>query len=329
MRPNRLSQFLIGAVLVAAIGLMLTACGKKQARVEPAPEAVAQVGSESITFDAVRTTAAHNGHNLTKKEEAEKALRDAVNLELLAAEAEKLGYTKEPSIRHLVKSMAVQKLVSERVDAEMPKQDKLGEEELRAYYEAHKEEFSQPTLARAQLLFVMKRDGGAEALAKKNEDVTQALANGVAFGEIVKRFSDNPSVQADGGVTNWLIKGQSNVQYPPELLTAIFGSPSPDHVFGPVETTQGFYWGKIVEKREGKVTPFEEARGQIAQRVAREKRLELYDKYVEKLKKDHPVSVFPERLEKALESSQQQTGPPMGPVRLGTTPTPSAPPASH
>ncbi len=308
-------------VTLGAIPLLLVGCNRKPATApsqtaEAPKEAVALVGKEAVTFEAVRATAGQNGYNLNEKQGAELALRDTVNLELLANEAEKLGYTNDPAIRQFTKNMAVQKLVREKVDAELPKQARPADPEMKVYYERHKEEFTQPTLARAQLLFVLKRAGKEDATAEKKKQVEDALAAGIAFGDAVQKLSDDPSVQANGGVTNWIIKGQPAPQYPPAVVNAVFAAANLDQLQGPFESTQGFHWVKLVEKRDGKVSSFEEARGQIAQRLEREKRLDLYNAYVETVKRRVPVTLYPDRLESALANGRKEPGPPMGPVRI-------------
>lgn len=299
--------------------LLLAGCNRPAppaTKATPPPDAIALVGGEPVPFEAVRATAAQNGYNLADASGAELALRDTVNFELLAKEAERLGYTNEPGVRQLVKGMIVQKLVREKVDAQLPQLPKLTDAELRACYDAHVAEFTQPTLAKAQLLFLLKREGGEDALAKKRGEVEQALQDGMPFADAVKKFSDDPAVQATGGVTNWIIQGQPQVQHPPELVEAIFKTANSEAVAGPVETKQGVYWAKLVERREGKVSIFAEARTQVAQRVDRQKRLELYDAYVAGLKKQTPVELHPERLSAKVASESKQPGPPMGPVRM-------------
>ena len=71
---------------------------------------------------------------MRKNAVAELALRDTVNFELLAKEAERLGYEKEPGVRQLVKGMIVQKLVHEKVDAQLPQLPKLTDALLKKGY---------------------------------------------------------------------------------------------------------------------------------------------------------------------------------------------------
>ncbi len=305
---------------LCVLAVFFTACTKHDAPQvatgTPVTDAIAVVGGEAVPFEAIRATAAQNGYNLTETSGADLALRDTVNFELLAKEAERLGYEKEPGIRQLVKGMIVQKLVREKVDAQLPQLPKPADRELRAYFDKHAAEFTQPTLAKAQLLFLLKREGGDEALAKKRGELEEALKGGLPFADAVKKFSDDPAVQATGGVTNWIIQGQPQVQHPPDIVEAIFKVANSEAVAGPVETKQGVYWAKLVERRDGKVTTFEEARAQIAQRVDRQKRLELYDGYVAGLRKQFPVELHPERLKEKVASETKQPGPPMGPVRM-------------
>ena len=307
------------SLTIVLAALLLAGCKPPQptaTKTAPPADAVAVVGGEAVPFEAVRATAAQNGYKLGEPSGAELALRDTVNFELLAKEAERLGYANDPGVRQFVKGMIVQKLVREKVDAQLPQLPKPTDDELRAFYDKHVQEFSQPTLIRAQLLFLLKREGGDDALAKKKAELEQSLQGGMMFADAVKKFSDDPAIQSTDGVTNWIVQGQTQAQYPTDLVDALFKAPNPETVSGPIETKQGIYWAKSVERRDGKVTTFEEARGQLSQRVEREKRLELYNTFVTGLRKQFPVEFHPERLNAQLESETKKSGPPMGPVRL-------------
>ncbi len=305
-----------------AVATTLLACSK------PPPElpsvtkdgtpVVAMVGEEPITLASLQVVAAQNGYNLSDEAQRDKALRDAINNEILAAKAKELGYEDDPDIRRYVKSQAVQKLLLATVDEEhqgtVPTDD-----EIRAYYDANLAEFTPPTLAKAQVLALLKRsgEGQAEAFAQKLDAVEAAIAaKEIPFSELVNRYSDDPAAKTYAGMTNWLVKGEANKQYPEALIEAVFAADDEKAVAGPIEHNDWVYFVKRAELRDGETTGFAQAKGRIAQQMMRQRRLDAYNTFVDQLKDDVTVQSFPDKVAEELAKVQKQGGPPMGPVRV-------------
>jgi parvulin-like peptidyl-prolyl isomerase len=114
------------------------------------------------------------------------------------------------------------------------------------------------------------------------------------------------------------VKGEESKQYPKALLDALFAPTDLVSVAGPIEHNDWVYFVKAEERREGKVTPFEQAKTSIAQRMFRQKRLEAYDHYVSQLSDGTEVQTFPDKVAEAIKSNATKPGPPMGPVTLPT-----------
>lgn len=276
------------------------------------------VGTEQITFAALQVIAAQNGYNLQKPEDVQLAIRDAVNNEILAAEAKKLGYEDDPEIKRYVKAQAVQKLLLASVDSK--EQSAIAvptEAELKDYYDKNLSEFTPPTVAQAQVLAILKRKGQEPVFEQKIAAVKEAIAaKQVPFSELVKQYSDDPAAKTYAGMTNWLVKGEPNKQYPQALIDGLFSAADTNTVIGPIENNDWTYFAKLHERRDGKTTGFEQAKGGIAQNIMRRKRLETYNRLVESLKSKTQVQTFPEKVTEELKAVTKQSGPPMGPVRV-------------
>lgn len=299
---------------------LLSSCGPSKIAIPPVAQdgtpVVATVAGQPITFADLQVVAAQNGYNLQHEQDRELALRDAVNHEILAAKAKEMGYENDPDIRRYVKSQAVQKLLLATVD--MKHQGAVpAEAELKAYYEANLQAFTPPHVAKAQILGLLKRKGQEAQFAQKLDAVTTALAaKEVPFADLVKQFSDDPAAQAYGGMTNWLVKGEPNKQYPEVVLKAVFEAKDASEVFGPIEHHDWVYFLKQVEGRDGQAASFDQAKARIAQQITRQKRLAAYDAFVRQLKGGVTVHTFPEAVTAELEKTVKQSGPPMGPVRM-------------
>jgi parvulin-like peptidyl-prolyl isomerase len=159
------------------------------------------------------------------------------------------------------------------------------EDEARKYYETHPTEFTTPaTLMIREILVAVKSDGktinvGLEEEAKAKADQIRArVAAGEAFETVAAEVSDSSS-KANGGLVGPL----SPAELDPALRTLFEGMKPGD--LSPVTRTQGgFQLFKLESRSETKVLPFDEARQQIANRVAMDKRRAEFQKYMQKLR---------------------------------------------
>lgn len=278
---------------------------------------VAMAAGTSISLASLQAIAAQNGYDLAKPEQAQLALRDAVNLELLAAEAKKRGYQEDPDIVRYVKSQSVQKLLLDTVDAPGHQPAQATDAELKAYYDQHLADFTSPTVARAQILAILKRPGQEAAFQQKVDAVKLAInSKEQPFSQLVSQFTDDPAAKNYAGITNWLVKGEESKQYPQALLDALFAATDLVSIAGPIEHNDWIYFVKVAERRDGITTPFEQAKADIARRMHRQKRLEAYDQYVNQLSDGKDVQTFPDKVAEAIKATATDSGPPMGPVTL-------------
>jgi len=315
-------------VILPALVVIITSCGekpkpendKRETMVAPGPAAddsavLAMVGGTPVTLASLQIIAAQNGYDLTDPAQAKLALRDAVNLELLAAEAMERGYQNDPDIVRHVKTQSVRKLLLDTVDAPDQQAGRPTDSELRAYYEAHIAEFTSPTLARARVLALLKRPG-KETSFQENLDAVQAAiaARQLPFSELTTRFSDDPAARNHAGLTPWLVMGEASKQFPDVLLDAVFAATDLTKIAGPIAHKDWIYFVQTTERRDGKVTPFEQAEADIARRLHRRNRLQAYDRYLSQLEEKADVRVFEDKLRELIHSTTTRPGPPMGPV---------------
>lgn len=293
---------------------------------------VAMAGERPITFTMLKVVAVQNAYNLEDPKERVLALRDAVNTEILASEAKRLGYEQDPEIQRLVKAQAVQKLLHATLDAPDRKAPAPSQAELRAYYEANLSEFTPPTLGRGRVLALAKsqEENGAQGdYEKKLGEVTSAVqktGGEKGFAKLIETHSDDAAARIQGGMTSWITKDQPNKRYPQVLIDALFDA-ADGQIMGPIETERWTYFVRREEYREGKPPRFEQVRSRIAQAMERQARLQAYDALVAGLKHQIPVETFPQAVTDALASDKAgaSDGPPMGPVSVSVNTAPHPP----
>jgi parvulin-like peptidyl-prolyl isomerase len=156
---------------------------------------------------------------------------------------------------------------------------------LRAYYAEHKQEWDQVKarhiLIRMQGSRVPVREGhkdltDGEALAKTKE-VRAKIVAGAKFEDVAKVESDDTGSGENGGDLGTFGAGQMV----PEFDDVVFKAPI-GQVTDPIKTAFGYHL-ILVEERKSK--PFEDARGEIQQKI----RPEIGQKAIEALKKKTPV----------------------------------------
>jgi parvulin-like peptidyl-prolyl isomerase len=154
------------------------------------------------------------------------------------------------------------------------------EEDIRSYYEAHKEDYAWPATVHLQEIRIKADTPGAKA--KAEEVVTRARA-GEDFGELAGSFSAPTPGGGDLGVVS--LK---------ELSPAVQKAAAPlqvGEVSDPVSSQDGFHVFKLIARAEATVTPLDEVRNKIKNQLMDTKGNEAYDKYVEELRKNAIIDV--------------------------------------
>ena len=94
-----------------------------------------------------------------------------IRFELLAQEAERLGLDERPEIRQSQKQMMIRQLIREVLPERLPKLEEITDEDLRAAYEARRQDYERPEQVRAAHILLE-----SEEEAQLRARVQQAVA---------------------------------------------------------------------------------------------------------------------------------------------------------
>ena len=134
----------------------------------------------------------------------------------------------------------------------------------------------------AHILLTTPKSKGqvGEELAKKRADsIKTELKKGVAFADLVKRYSDDKYSINDGGALPQFGAGKMV----PAFETAAFGLKKPGDVSEPVKTDYGYHIIKLIEKVPLK--PYDSLHAQLKRKVENDSRAQnAKDLYFEKVK---------------------------------------------
>jgi parvulin-like peptidyl-prolyl isomerase len=214
------------------------------------------------------------------------------------------GLTMADLRQQLERTMIVQRVQQSEVMSKL----QVTDAELKMYYDSHKDSFTTvPQLTLRELLVAVPTSdrgvnvGQEEEARKKAEDIRKRLLAGEPFARIAADLSDSPS-KANGG----LVGPVTRDVLAPELQQAIEGL-KPGDLTPVLRTSRGFQLIKIETMETATVKPFEDARGDIADRIANEKRRGEFSKFLENLRSQAIIDWKNDEIKKAWEVGLKQT----------------------
>lgn len=158
------------------------------------------------------------------------------------------------------------------------------------YYAKNPEKFNQKEMVQARHILVLAREGSAKAdiaaAKKKAEAARKEIEGGKSFEEVALAVSEDPGSKERGGALPPFGRGQ---MVPPFEQMAFS---SPVNKLSPVfQTNYGFHFLEVLQKRSARVISLDEARIQIEQNLVNEKKMELAQKLIDKLRADAKVTI--------------------------------------
>ena len=210
------------------------------------------------------------------------------------------GMTLADLRRQLEKNMLETRVQQNEVLAKIS----VTEDEARAFYDAHKNEFTTPSemMLREILIAVPTSDRGVnvaqdDAAKAKAEDIRHRLLAGEPFARLAGEVSDAAS-KANGGLI-----GPIKVDELAPALQTMLGKMKVGDVAEVIRTQRGYQILALESRTETKVKTFDEARQDISDRIADEKRRGETQKYLEKLRATATITWHNDELKKAYEQA--------------------------
>lgn len=173
-------------------------------------------------------------------------------------------------------------LVEKVMRKELLKEDSVTIEEMRDYYNRHREEWSRGPEIRARQILLPTDDQ-----AKK---VLKSLQDGEAFSTLARRYSIAPEAQFDGDM-GYVVRGQL-----PKSLEAPLFDLEPGDVSPVVKTPYGFHIFQVIEKRETPVPNIDESIERIKQEILKGRLEAAYGPWLAELRSRYHIKVNTEMI---------------------------------
>ncbi|MBI3609371.1 MAG: SurA N-terminal domain-containing protein [Nitrospirae bacterium] len=142
----------------------------------------------------------------------------------------------------------------------------LTDDELKTYYDGHREQFVIPDAIRLRMILIKVEPGGSEPDWEEGRKKAQGLADRIRAGEdaasLAAEFSEDDETKVNGGDTGLLHQGRLPFT---DMEEAAFSRKVGD-VVDPVRLLQGYVVFKIEEKRPSKPLSYEEVDKELLRR---------------------------------------------------------------
>ncbi len=146
----------------------------------------------------------------------------------------------------------------------------VADEEVKEYYEKHKDQFRLPPKAEVWLIFIPKYEG--KELAEK---IYTQILGGISFEALAKQYSMGPEADK-GGYLGFVEKGQLIKP----LDDFIFGT---NKKLGLIEAENGYYIVKVGKRTKENYIPFDKVKDRIREELFQQRLQARYKEWLQEL----------------------------------------------
>ncbi len=270
------------------------------------------VGSKAFEQAASRKAAAE-GDTLSLEEKTE-VLDRLIDEELLYQEALRQGLDRDPK----VKKVMVNSLMRQAVYGSIRNSD-FTDEELQAYYDAHKDDFIVPAKVQIRRILIKSSSELPEAEAKSKAEGlrSQLVADSSLFKELATEHSQDPYRRRGGDVGFVPKTGKPGLDQ--EIVDKAFEMEI-DQISEVFQTQEGFNIIMVVNKRDRVERTYQQMKGSVLRKVKNEKVAEMLKQYNAQLREKATVEVNTAKLESMEIKNERRDGPSALAPGAGLTP---------
>jgi peptidyl-prolyl cis-trans isomerase SurA len=224
--------------------------------------------------------------DLVKRLDEVRKQNNLATMEDLEKAVESQGLVWEDYKNQLRNNLLTQQVISKEVGGRMD----IGNDEVKKYYEAHKQDYNRPEQVELAEISLSTEDKSPEEIAAvhtRADDLHNRLVKGEDFSTLAKRYSQGPSAQ-DGGDLGTYERGQLAKQ----LEDAVFGLDKGQFT-DVIQTKTGFEILKVQDHFQAGLQPLEKVEGEITNILYRQKMQPALRAYLAQLREESYVQVKP------------------------------------
>jgi len=258
----------------------------------------------------------------TSLEQKREFLDAMIKFEILAKEAQRRGYDKDPEVVMAMKQVMIQKLMKDQFDQTVTP-DSISDADLKAYYDANQQEYVKPEEVRVSAVIV-KSKAQAERVAA--EAAGDAGKTNKGFRDLVEKYSQDPDTKLRSGDLRYLSQATPDPSVPKPVVDAAFNLIKIGDVSGVVDAGNGsFYILKVTGRRRAMVKTFDDAKAAIRNKLYHDRRADAQKTFMDDLRQKAQIQVFDDNLGKVKIDLSGASGDSHG-MELPTLPADPTPP---
>lgn len=248
---------------------------------DPAKRPLATVDGKPITEEDVTRyimAMGRNGQAYNNPQGRAAVLEQLIAQRLFLLDAQRNLMEREPAFKEQL-AVIKEQLLMEYAISKCVEAVKVKEEDVKSFYEAHKDQLNADETVNASHILVDSEEKANEIMA--------SIQNGeISFEDAAKQYSSCPSSEQGGNLGDF-----GRGQMVPEFDTACFEM-AEGEMRGPVQTQFGYHIIKLNKKNEATPMAYEDIKNELYAQVTREKQQAAYQSKVNQLKILYPVDKF-------------------------------------
>ena len=263
-------------------------------------EILAEVGPYKLTraeFEAKLETAPPQIKMiLAHQPQLKKALVERwVEISLLSLAAKDAGLEKDPEVKARLDEVTKQILAQAYLEKKLLNQQRVSEEEVKAYYEKHREKYQEPRAVRARHILIEVPQGATpeqekEAL-KKAQRLRERILKGEDFAKLAQEYSADPGTKEKGGELGFFTQGQMVKEFEEAAFRL-----KPGEISEPVRTPFGYHLIQVEEVKEAKQRSFAEVKDRVREDLIQAKEEAALNKALKELAQKYGAKIYEDRL---------------------------------
>lgn len=240
----------------------------------------------------------------TSLEQKKEFLDSLIRFEVLAKEAYRRGFDKDPEVIRTMKQVMIQKLMRDEFDAKVTA-DSITDAEMKAYYDANLADYVRPEEVRVSAI-ILKNKAQAERVLLEAKG--EAGKTNKGFRDLVLKYSTDEETKLRGGDLRYI--DMQNKDLPPAVIQGAFALVNTGDVSPVIAAGDGTYYIlKQTGRRKASTKAFEDAKAQIRNKLFREKRLAAQKEFIDNLRAKAKIEIDEPNLAKVrIDTSQRMPG---------------------
>ena len=263
-------------------------------------DVVAKIGDRKITISEFNKMLGYLDSEKQKVIEKNPQLKENILQQyiqgiVISKLAKKKGFDKNPELKEQLELLKDNIIAIEYLKKEVTNKVEVSEEDIKAYYESHKDEFKTPEMVRSRHILIKTdpsaSDNDKKKAKEKAEEILKKIKAGEDFAKLASDVSDDTGSKPKGGELGFFPKGRMVKSFEDAAFSL-----KPGEVSGIVETQFGYHIIKVEEKKEPGMEPFDTAKEKIKQKLLQERTKTKVTEFIEKAMKEANIEVHTEIL---------------------------------